>query len=173
MRGEERIRTAVERSVKALELRPGFGQGTAVTKVRVVEGLECEVTEGAWRFAVDMSEKTGGTGKGPNPGILARAALGSCLAVGYMMHAARWGVRIDALEVDVEADYDSRGMYGVGTVRPGYEAMRYVVRVASPEEEETVLALLDDADAHSDFLEIFRNGTKVERRVEVHRGAPA
>jgi len=121
----EEIRTILERKVKAVTLRPAVGQNTARTTVRLKPGLECEVTEGPWSLTVAMSEKAGGTGAGPNPGIIGRGALGSCLALGYAMWAARLGVRIDALEVEVEADYDSRGELGVADdVPPGYTQVR-------------------------------------------------
>jgi uncharacterized OsmC-like protein len=87
------IKTILDRNAKALELRPIIGQGTAVTKVRLTEGLACEIEEGAWNLKADMSEKSGGANTGPNPGVLGRAALGSCLAIGYAMWAARRGVR--------------------------------------------------------------------------------
>ena len=35
-----------------------------------------------------LTEKYGGTNEGPNPGVLGRAALGSCLALGYAMPVA-------------------------------------------------------------------------------------
>jgi len=35
----------------------------------------------------------------PTPGVLGRAALGSCLAIGYMMYAAKTGVPLAGLEV--------------------------------------------------------------------------
>ena len=129
----EEIRTILERKVKAVTLRPAVGQNTARTTVRLKPGLECEVTEGPWSLTVAMSEKSGGTGAGPNPGVIGRGALGSCLALGYAMWAARLGVRIDALEVEVEADYDSRGELGVADdVPPGYTQVRYLVTVSSP-----------------------------------------
>ncbi len=65
-----------------------------------------------------MSQTAGGTSVGPSPGVLGRGALGSCLAIGCAMWAARLGVPIDALEVEVEADYDSRGELGVSDVGP-------------------------------------------------------
>lgn len=93
--------------------------------MRLKPGLECEVEEGTWKMTVGMSEKSGGTNAGPNPGILGRGALGTCLAIGYAMWAARLGVPIDALEVDVEADYDRRGELGVADdVPPGYTQVR-------------------------------------------------
>ena len=83
------IKAALERNVKVVEARPSVGQGTAVTKVTLHPGLACEVEEGPWRFSVGMTEKYGGGNTGPNPGVYGRAALGSCLAIGYGMWAAR------------------------------------------------------------------------------------
>jgi uncharacterized OsmC-like protein len=161
------IRTTFERNSRALALRPGFGRGTAVTRVKLRDGLACDVEEGAWKFVTDMSEKSGGKNEGPNPGILGRAALGGCLAIGYAMWAAKSGVPISSLEVAVEADYDSRGMYGVDGVAPGYTGMRYVVHLESPASEAEVMRMLDDADAHSDFLHVFRNPQNVSREVRL------
>ena len=60
MRDMEKIKTAFDRQTRALELRPGIGQGTARTKVRVTDGLTCEAEEGPYRLTVDMNEKWGG-----------------------------------------------------------------------------------------------------------------
>src|SRR5574339_1266845 len=73
----DEIRTILERNVRAVTLRPTVGQNTARTHVRLKPGLECEVTEGAWRLTIAMSEKSGGMNAGPNPGVLGRGALGS------------------------------------------------------------------------------------------------
>jgi uncharacterized OsmC-like protein len=167
----EHIRTTFERNARALELRPAFGQGTAVTRARVRDGLTCEIEDGAWKFTADLSPKSGGNDRGPNPGILGRAALASCLAIGYVLWAARRGLPLSALEVDVQADYDSRGMYGVGGIAPGYREIRYVVSVESTAAEEEVLRVLDEADAHSDFLHVFRYPQNVTREVRIHTEA--
>jgi uncharacterized OsmC-like protein len=83
------IRTAIERNVKAVTLRPAIGQGTAVTRVRLRDGLASDIQHGPWSLVAGTTEKYGGTNEGPNPGVLGRAALGSCLAIGYAMWAAR------------------------------------------------------------------------------------
>jgi uncharacterized OsmC-like protein len=161
----ERIRTVSDRNAKALELRPSLGQGVAVTRVRMMDGLACEVEEGAWKFTVDLSEKSGGDNRGPNPGILGRAALGSCLAIGYSMWAARMAIPIDRLEVEVQADYDSRTVYAVGEVEPGYREVRYIVHVESSAPEQDVVRLLNFVDSHSDYLHVFAKPQRVVREV--------
>ena len=94
--------------------------------------------EGNWKFVADMPEQVGGNGAGPTPGVYGRAALGSCLAIGYMMRAAQLGITINALEVEVQADYDDGALFGTSRyIPPGYLEVRYSVTVDSeaPEEE--------------------------------------
>jgi uncharacterized OsmC-like protein len=172
MDGDERIREALDRNVKAVTLRPAVGRGTARTRAVLRPGLDCTVTEGPFELRVGMTEKYGGQGGAPNPGVLGRGALASCLAIGYGMWAARLGVPCDAIEVEVQADYDVRGELGVEReVRPGYAAMRYIVTVVSARSEAEVLQLLDTADRCSSYLDIFGNGVPLTR--EVRLAAPA
>jgi uncharacterized OsmC-like protein len=160
------IREAVERSVRAVTLRPSVGQGTARTKVRLGTALSCDVEDGPWRFSVGMSEKYGGTNAAPNPGVYGRAALGSCLAIGYALWAARLGVPLEALEVLVEADYDVRGELGVDhDVAPGYLEMRYVVNVSSSAPQAEVMHVLDTADRFSSWRDDIARAVPVQREV--------
>ncbi len=162
------IREALERNARAVQLKPSVGQGTAVTKIRLQPGLRCDVEEGAWKFTVGMSEKYGGTNAGPNPGVYGRGAVGSCLAIGYGLWAARLGVQIDALEVEVQADYDARGELGVSDdVRPGYLAMRYIVTVESPAPAEDIMRVLDTADRYSSWRDDISNGIPLTREVRI------
>jgi uncharacterized OsmC-like protein len=166
--GAETVRAALERNARAVEARPSVGQGTAVTRVRLEPGLTCEVVEGPWSFTVGMTEKYGGANAGPNPGVYGRGAVGSCIAIGYGMWAARLGVPIDALEVEVQADYDARGELGVSPeVRPGYLAMRYIVTVESTAPTEEILRVLDAADRCSSWRDDIMNGVPLTRDVRV------
>jgi uncharacterized OsmC-like protein len=165
---DETIRTAVERSARAVSLKPSVGQGTAVTRARLRDGLACDIEDGPWKLVVGMTEKYGGSNAGPNPGVLGRGALASCLAVGYAMWAARLGVPVDSLEIEVQADYDVRGELGVDdSVRPGYSAIRYVVHVSSPASPDAVNRWLDTADKYSSWRDNLANAVPMfsERRI--------
>jgi uncharacterized OsmC-like protein len=164
VRAADRIRTAISRSLRALELRAGVGRGTARTRARLEEGLRCVVTDGPWTLTVDMSSKVGGGDSAPNPGVLARGALASCLAVGYASWAARLGVELRGIDVEVEADYDVRGELGLGG-RPGYLEVRYRAALhpaagVSEAEIDRVVAL---ADSHSPLRDVFANGVPLRR----------
>jgi uncharacterized OsmC-like protein len=168
MEDTDRIRTALDRNVQALTLRPAVGQGTARTVARLGPGLSCQVTEGPWTLTVGMTEKYGGSNAGPNPGVLGRGALASCLAVGYAMWAARLDVPLDSLTVEIEADYDFRGELGVEeTVRPGYREVRYTVTVESPAPEQEVMRVLDTGDRYSSYLDVFGNAIPLRREVRI------
>jgi uncharacterized OsmC-like protein len=165
---EDNLREILERNAKAVSLRPALGRHTATTTVRLKPGLECEVVEGPWRLIVGVDEKSGGTNAGPSPGVLGRGALGSCLAVTYGMWAARLGVPIDSLEVQVEADYDSRGELGVSDdVPPGYTQVRYRVTVASAAPEADVRRVLDTADKYSPYRDVFTRAHDVRRELTI------
>lgn len=162
------VATALERNVKAVTLRPAVGQGTATTRVRLRDGLACDVTDGTWSLTAGMAEKYGGINAGPNPGVLGRAAFGACLALSYAMWAARLGVAIEALEVEVQADYDVRGELGVSDeVRPGYTMMRYVVSIESDAPEAEVMRVLDTADRYGSWLDNLKNPVDVKREVRL------
>jgi uncharacterized OsmC-like protein len=172
--GNDTIRDAIERNARVVAARPAAGQGTAVTRVRLRPGLACDVEDGPFRFTVGMSEKYGGTDAGPNPGVFGRGAVGSCLAIGYAMWASRLGVPVDALEVEVQADYDVRGELAVEDgVPPGYLAMRYVVSVTSPASEADVLRLLDTADRYSSWRDDMVRAVALRREVRFTAAEPA
>jgi uncharacterized OsmC-like protein len=164
------IKAALERNVKVISARPSVGQGTAVTKVTLQPGLACEVAEGDWSFKVGMTEKYGGLNSGPNPGVYGRAALGSCLAIGYGMWAARMEIPVRALTVEVRARYDVRGELGIDdSVRPGYTDIVYVVTVDTDAPDADVQRWLDQADRHSSWLDDLRNPVPVSREVHIVR----
>jgi hypothetical protein len=69
--------------------------------------------------------------------------------------------------VEVHADYDARGMLGVGDTAPGYSEVRCVVRIESDASEEAIERLLDEAEAHSSYIDVFRRPIPVRRELRV------
>jgi len=161
----ERIREIFERNAQALALRPALGRGTATSRARIVNGLFCEVREGPWSAIVRQGREAGGDSALPNPGVLGRAALGSCLAISYSLWAAHLGVPVRALEVEVHTDYDSGGLYGIGDARPGYTAVRWVVTIDSAAPRDQVERMLALADAHCPYVDVFANPQPTSREV--------
>jgi uncharacterized OsmC-like protein len=170
------IRAVLERNVELLEKKPQRGRLTCATRARLVEGLRCEIEEGPWRLAADLPPKAGGEDSAPTPGVLGRAALASCLVIGLAAWAARLGIPLEGLEVEVQADFDARGELGLrdeagAEVPPGYVEIRYAVALRSPAPPEDLDRLLALAERHSPYLDIFGHGVPL-RRVP-HQAAPA
>ena len=164
----DRIKQAIERKIQIITERPSVARGTATTRVRLDSGLRCEIIDGNWSFAVDMHRHYGGDNTDPNPGVFARGAFGSCIAIGYAMWAARLGVPIESVDVVVEADYDASGELAISEdVDPGYLAVRFNVTVTSDAPEDDILRVLDSADRYSSIRDVFIRAIPVERNLEI------
>ncbi len=163
------LKTAQERTVRAMSLRPAIGRGTAVTTVKIASGETlARIADGDWKLQCDVGKDSGGMALAPDPGVFIRAGLGSCLAIGYVLWAARLDVPVDDVQVTVQADYDARGMYGVDeSVPPGYGAVRYIVDITSSAPEERVRALIEMADRHSPVLYDVSTALPVAREVRI------
>jgi uncharacterized OsmC-like protein len=162
------IRRIVERNIELLALKPGRGHLTRTTRARLVDGLRCEIEEGPWKFAADLPAKVGGDDTAPTPGALGRGALAGCLTIGIAIWAARLGVPIDAVEVEVQADFDARGELGMAHARPGYSEVRYVVKIDSPASREDLDHLLALSERHSPYLDVFGGAIPLRRVLHVN-----
>lgn len=174
MSESQKIKAAIQRTKKALTLKPALGIGTGISKVRITNGLTCEIQEGNWKMNSDMPTGAGGDGTAPTPGVYGRAALGSCLAIGYRMKAAELEIPIDSLEVIVEADFDDGALFGTSgkDVPPGYLEIRYTVNIESSASEEVILQLVEEGDAHSPYLDIFTRTQTCVRKVNINSTKP-
>ena len=162
------IREALERGAKAVSLRPAVGQKTGRTTVRLRDGLCCEIEDGTWTLTAAAGAASGGAGSAPSPGVLGRGALGSCLALGYAMWAARLEVPLHTLEVEIAADYDIRGELGVSDeVPPGYTDVRCTVTVTSPAPEADIRRVLDTAERYSPYRDVFTRATPFSRTLRL------
>ena len=163
MADQASIRAAVERNIELLALKPARGQLSRATTARLVDGLRCEIEEGPWKLAADMPVKAGGEETAPTPGTLGRGALASCLTVGIAIWAARLGIPIDAIEVEVQADFDARGDLGIDDVAPGYSEVRYIVGIDSPASARQLDELVALAERHSSYLHVFARPIVMQR----------
>jgi uncharacterized OsmC-like protein len=91
---------------------------------------------------VDEPLELCGTNQYPNPQEYLLAALNACMVVGYSAACAHQGIELEELRIETEGDIDLRGFLGLdATVAPGYEQLRYTVRIkgnATPEQFEAI-----------------------------------
>jgi uncharacterized OsmC-like protein len=162
------IREIAERHVRLLSARPERGRLSCATRARLVDGLRCEIEEGPWRLVADMPAKVGGDESAPTPGVLGRGALAGCLTIGIAAWAARLGVPLDTVAVEVQADFDARGELGIGDVPPGYTEVRYVVSIDSPAPRCELDRLLAMVERHSPYLDVFGRAIALKRALRVN-----
>ncbi|PEN12215.1 hypothetical protein CRI94_14340 [Longibacter salinarum] len=167
MTTEKTLQTIVERATAAVTLRPALGQGTDTTVVHLRAGPTCEVEGGSWKIVTDLTPELGGSDNHPGPGVLFRAALGSCFAHTAALWAAKLGVPIDHLDVAVEAHHDARGLLGVDGTAPRFTGLRYQISVESPAPEEDVQRVLDAAHAHSPVNDSLEHALTIEHDVQI------
>lgn len=167
MANPKTIKEAFERNKKAVELRPSAGQSTGSSTIRVKDGTTCEIEGSGWNLTADIGTESGGNNAGPGPGALERAALGSCLAMGYAQQAALMEVPVEKIEVEVETDFDARGMFGIKEQPPGFTAIRYTVFIQSPASEAEIQEVIDAGDKHSPVLDDFKRPIPVKREINI------
>lgn len=163
------LRHTLTRVREALRRQPSLGKGTGRSTTEWHSGLKCEIREGTFTLRADMPESVGGTASAPTPGVLGRAALGSCLAIGYVMQAATLQIPIRSLTVQIETDYDDGGFLGASQAEPGYSEVRYTVVIDSDADEARLTEMLDRADARSPLLDVFRRPQRCVRQLQLQR----
>src|SRR5215467_8649805 len=83
-------------------------------------------------FEIDVDEphELFGQNTAPNPQEMLMTALNACIMVGYVAGAAVKGITLTSVEIETDGELDLRGFLGLDpTVRPGYESIRYTVRI--------------------------------------------
>lgn len=134
--------------------------GTAET------GIRAEIRIGGHTLVADEGPALGGEQAGPNPVEYALAALLSCQVITYRVWAAKLGVPLDGITVDVEGDLDVRGFLGFDdAVRPGFGDVRVRVTLDGPAGPQRYRELAAAVDAHCPVLDLFRNPTPVTTEI--------
>jgi uncharacterized OsmC-like protein len=164
------IREAVDRLSAALAADPAKARAkNAPATARLTNGLQCEVSgPHGERLLTDMPPAMGGEASGPNPGWLLRGALASCTATVVAMRAAKLGIELTMLEVNVESESDNRGILGLdSSVSAGLGVLRTRIRIAGNADAGQLRELVQWADAHSPVACTVRDAPPTSLDIEV------
>lgn len=83
-----------------------------------------------FKINVDEPHELLGENTAPNPQELLMTALNACITVGYVAGAAVKGIALEKVEIETSGELDLRGFLGIDpNVKPGYESLRYIVRI--------------------------------------------
>lgn len=170
---DRRIADALVRLERSIDRKPGFGRSTGTMTTTLGTGLRCVSSEGVHRIVSDLPPALGGEGSAPTPSQLLRAALGSCLAMGYRLRAARCGVPVDSIDVEVETDSAIEGLLdGRSPIPPGFIGIRARVTITSPAPASRLDAVIDEADRRSPVLDTMTRANAVTLTHSVATAAP-
>ena len=128
------------------------------------------------RMSTDMPAEFAGSGEGVTPGWLFRAGIAACATTSIALQAARQGIALDTLEVQVRSRSDSRGIFGMAdaqgeTVCAGPVGVEMSVRVAAAGvAADRVRALIEDSCRCSPIPDAVRRATPFVLHVEVLGG---
>jgi len=164
------IKKTLEERIAFFDAHPEKAQVVKTTTARIVNGLACEVESDDWRFTVDMPKGMGGGQSAPDPGVFGRGTLASCLAIGYGIWFARMDIPVEAIEVEVAADTDGRGILGsVEGLPPGNSRFSYRVKITSEAPEAAIREAVERADSLSPWLYNFSHPFQIERDIAIIR----
>lgn len=157
------IRRVVAASVDVAEA----GAGTLTcfrASSELVRNLTVETRAAGFTIVVDEPESFAGAGLGPNPLEAMLAGVASCLAITAVVNAALLGVGIRSLRIDVRADVDLAGFYGMTDEQKGFERLVCEVALETDAGEDEAAELARLAEARCPALGAMRLPTPVETR---------
>lgn len=173
MSDQASIKASIERAVEHYASNPDDAAGTdSLATARLLDGLRFEVRDPDGRtITTDMVTGIGGENSAPSPGWLLRAAVASCDATLIAMHAARSGIALTQLEVDVDSESNDLGILGIDPGVPkGPIAMRTRVRVASPDADAATLrSLVENAIDHCPVCDAVKRAVPVSVEIDIGR----
>jgi uncharacterized OsmC-like protein len=136
-----------------------------ISQIRAGGGDIMPVTR---RFVLMVDEPAilGGVDSAPQPVEVLLSALAGCLTAGIATNAEMFGVPIDSLSIDLEADVDLRGVLGHDkSVRNGVTDIRYTVTIQSPATEDQVRRCKETIDRKSPVRDTLANPVSISSKL--------
>ncbi len=146
MTTQQDVAEAMQRATSVFTRRPDMGVHADASARAIWHGgtrISAHHAMGM-QMETDMPCELGGSGDRVSPGWLFRAGIAACCATAIGMVAASEGVELDALEIEVGSESDTRGLLGMQTpsgdgVQAGPLAMQIAVRIHAARVDEARL----------------------------------
>ncbi len=122
----------------------------------------------SFRINADEPLELLGQNTAPNPQELLMAALNACVMVGYVAGAAVHGITLEKLEIETEGALDLRGFLGLDeNVKPGYDSIRYTVRIQGNGTREQFQEIHENVMKTSPNFYNLSRPVRIDARLEV------
>jgi uncharacterized OsmC-like protein len=138
-----------------------------VSRIRTFYGAKQEMEHPkTHEVATDEPAIIGGSDTAASPVETLLAALASCVTTSMLAHAAVQGIKIDAVESEIEGDMDLNGFAGLSDAPKGFQEIRVRLTVESDADPEQLRRFAE----FSPTLDTIRRGARVDLRVDKGRG---
>lgn len=118
-----------------------------------------------FEIQTDEPEPLGGKDSGIDPIELLLASVASCISLGFATQAAKNGIIIKNFSIETEGDIDVRGYFGLEGARPGFENIRYKIKVDSDVSEEELKEILQIAESTSPMFDNVSRGVSISSQL--------
>ncbi len=139
--------------VETVKARPQDGVAGFHVRTRWTGGTRAETSVSKWslggktmprNFTIHTDEppELCGESTAPNPQEVLMAAMNACILVGFVANCAVEGVELESFEIETEGELDLRGFFALDpAIKPGYDEVRYTIRVKADARPETLHAI--------------------------------
>ena len=104
----------LQQTVKAIKENPELGMKKWAAHIHWKDGVQNQVIIRDFEpLMMDEPEALGGSDKGPNPIESLIGAAGSCFAITFEVFASQNGIKLEKVEVDIEADLNAAVFLGL------------------------------------------------------------
>jgi uncharacterized OsmC-like protein len=153
---------ALDRTLREVRGDPAAGRGRFTSVTTWERGTNALTRARHHAVRTDEPEILGGEDAAMDPMELLLAAVGSCLANGWVKHARRRDVVLRSVAVEVTAEYDLNGYLELDTsVRPGFAAIRYRLEVDCDADAAVMAEITAAAERTSPLVDNLMNATAV------------
>ena len=123
----------LEGLIAKVKEEPEVGKTVWQARTQWLGGFRSEAHIRDFSIQMDEPPPLGGSNTAPNMVEVVLGAYGSCLTTGYVMNAALQGIKLEAVDIELDGDLDLRGFFGLSPdTWPGYTAIRTKVHLTAP-----------------------------------------
>jgi uncharacterized OsmC-like protein len=162
---DKKLRETPALAKRTVKVRASWLRGTkALVEIgeHRTDGRRVTPTTRKFMVTSDAPPALGGVDAGPSAAEMLLASLAGCLTSGIAANAALFDVPIDALDVELDAAIDFRGVFGHDkSVRNGFSDIRYTVTIQSSAPEEKVRRCKETIDRKSPVLDVLTKPVNV------------
>lgn len=127
---------------------------------------QVEITAGKHEFTIDEPPALGGENVGANPVEHLLAALAACQVITVKVWAAKLGLTVDDVKVELAGPIDLRGFFGVDAeVRAGFEEIEVTTRIIGSEPAGAYAELVRKVEEHCPVLDNLTAGVPVRTTI--------